>query len=114
MEGPEDEVIASDWAAGFLDAVSLRPKAWEPLIAHDRAGIMIMPILLLSGDAAADLAHPSWTRTHDAREFFGPISFRNKPRDRKRIESVEAVALLLIARSAKAHKINQGLRVFIS
>src|SRR5580704_3065927 len=54
MEGPEDEVIASDWAAGFLDAVSLRPKAWEPLIAHDRAGIMIMPILLLSGDAQLD------------------------------------------------------------
>jgi uncharacterized protein len=54
MEGPEDEVIASDWAAGFLDAISLRPKAWEPLIAHDRAGIMIMPILLLSGDAQLD------------------------------------------------------------
>ena len=54
MEGPEDEVIASDWASGFLDAISLRPKAWEPLIAHDRAGIMIMPILLLSGDAQLD------------------------------------------------------------
>ena len=54
MEGPEDEVIASDWASGFLDAVSLRPKAWEPLITHDRAGIMIMPILLLSGDAHLD------------------------------------------------------------
>jgi uncharacterized protein len=51
MEGPEEEVIASDWASGFLDAISLRPKAWEPLIAHDRAGIMIMPILLLTGDA---------------------------------------------------------------
>jgi uncharacterized protein len=51
MEGPEDEVIASDWAAGFLDAVSLRPKAWEPLFTHGRAGIMIMPILLLNGDA---------------------------------------------------------------
>ena len=31
-EGPEGEVIASDWAGGFLDAVALRPKAWEPLI----------------------------------------------------------------------------------
>jgi uncharacterized protein len=55
LEGPEDEVIASDWAAGFLDAVALRPKAWEPLITHDRAGIMIMPILLLNGDAELDL-----------------------------------------------------------
>jgi uncharacterized protein len=55
LEGPEDEVIASDWAAGFLDAVALRPKAWEPLITHDRAGIMIMPILMLNGDAELDL-----------------------------------------------------------
>jgi uncharacterized protein len=54
MEGPEGEVIASDWAAGFLDAVALRKKAWEPLIEHDRAGIMILPILLLNGDAELD------------------------------------------------------------
>jgi len=55
LVGPEDEVIASDWAAGFIDAVALRPKAWEPLITHDRAGIKIMPILLLNGDAELDL-----------------------------------------------------------
>ena len=55
LEGPENEIIASDWAAGFLDAVALRPKAWEPLITHDRAEIMIMPILLLNGDAELDL-----------------------------------------------------------
>ena len=42
-EGPQGEVIASDWANGFLDAVALRPKAWEPLITHRRAGIMMMP-----------------------------------------------------------------------
>jgi uncharacterized protein len=53
-EGPDGEVIASDWAAGFLDAVALRPKEWEPLITHHRAGIMMMPILLLNGDAEFD------------------------------------------------------------
>jgi uncharacterized protein len=53
-EGPEGEVIASDWAGGFLDAVALRPKACEPLIADDRAGIMMLPILLLNGDAELD------------------------------------------------------------
>jgi uncharacterized protein len=37
-EGPAGDVIASDWAGGFLDAVALRPKAWEPLIRHRRAG----------------------------------------------------------------------------
>jgi uncharacterized protein len=50
-EGPEGEVIASDWAGGFLDAVALRPVAWEPLINDQRAGIMMLPILLLNGDA---------------------------------------------------------------
>ena len=54
MVGPEGEVIASDWAAGFLDAVALRAKAWEPLITHDQAGIMMLPILLLNGDAELD------------------------------------------------------------
>src|SRR4051812_19435738 len=41
LEGPEDEVIASDWAAGFLDAVALRPLAWGPLVEDDRAGILM-------------------------------------------------------------------------
>ena len=44
-------MIASDWAGGFFDAVALRPTAWEPLIRHRRAGIMMMPLLLLNGDA---------------------------------------------------------------
>jgi uncharacterized protein len=30
-EGLGGEVIASDWAGGFLDAVALRPHAWAPL-----------------------------------------------------------------------------------
>ena len=50
LEGPEDGVIASDWAAGFLDAVSLRPLAWGPLIEDDRAGILMAPLFLLNGD----------------------------------------------------------------
>lgn len=49
-EGPEGDVIASDWAGGFLDAVMLRPKAWEPLMEDHRGGIMMMPLLLLNGD----------------------------------------------------------------
>jgi uncharacterized protein len=50
MEGPEGEVIASDWVAGFLDAVALRPKAWGPLVEDDRAGILMAPLFLLNGD----------------------------------------------------------------
>ena len=54
LEGPEGEVIASDWAGGFLDAVALRPKAWEPLTKHHKGGMMMMPLLLLNGDAELD------------------------------------------------------------
>ena len=50
-EGPESEVIASDWAGGFLDAVALRPTAWEPLIEHHQGRMMMMPLLLFNGDA---------------------------------------------------------------
>ena len=49
-EGLEGEVIASDWAGGFLDAVALRPKACEPLIESDNAGILMAPLFLLNGD----------------------------------------------------------------
>jgi uncharacterized protein len=53
-EGPEGEVIASDWAGGFLDAVVLRTQAWRPLIEDDRAGILMAPLFLLNGDLELD------------------------------------------------------------
>jgi uncharacterized protein len=46
----EDDVIVGDWAAGFLEAVKLRPDAWEPLIEHASAGSLFVPILLLGTD----------------------------------------------------------------
>jgi uncharacterized protein len=49
-EGPEGEVIASDWAGGFLDAVALRPLAWKPLVEDGRASILMAPLFLLNGD----------------------------------------------------------------
>ena len=51
LEGPNGEVIASDWAGGFLDAVALRPKAWELLIKDRKSGIMMEPFYVLNGDA---------------------------------------------------------------
>jgi uncharacterized protein len=57
LEGPEGEVIASDWAAGFLDAVALRPDAWVPLIESDNAGILMAPLFLLNGDLEIDDAN---------------------------------------------------------
>ena len=49
-EGPEGEIVASDWAGGFLDAVALRPLAWKPLMADDRVGVLMAPLFLLNGD----------------------------------------------------------------
>jgi uncharacterized protein len=49
-EGPEGDVIASDWAGGFLDAVSLRPEVWKALMENDDAGMLMVPLLLLNGD----------------------------------------------------------------
>jgi uncharacterized protein len=49
-EGPEGEVIASDWAGGFLDAVALRPMAWKPLVENDSAGVLMAPLFLLNDD----------------------------------------------------------------
>ncbi|MGG5890810.1 UPF0149 family protein [Falsiroseomonas sp. HC035] len=42
------EVIADLWAEGFLEAVGLRPTAWDPLFSHRDAGSLMMPILLLA------------------------------------------------------------------
>jgi uncharacterized protein len=51
LEGQSGEVIACDWAGGFLDAVALRPKAWEPLIKDRKSGAMMEPLFVLNGDA---------------------------------------------------------------
>jgi uncharacterized protein len=49
-EQPRGEITASDWAAGFLDAVALRPRAWKTLMEDDRASVLMTPLFLLSGD----------------------------------------------------------------
>ena len=50
-EDPSGEVIAADWAEGFVDAIRLRPEAWRPLLEDREALVMLMPILALCGDA---------------------------------------------------------------
>ena len=55
-EGPDDgRVIVADWAAGFLDAVMLRSKAWEPLVRHSEASALILPLLVLGAEDPARL-----------------------------------------------------------
>ena len=49
-EGRDGEAIVTDWAAGFVDAVLLRPKAWEPLVRRSEASALVLPLLVLGAD----------------------------------------------------------------
>jgi uncharacterized protein len=50
FEGPEEQVIVTDWAAGFMDAVILRQKAWTPILRDEEARALMSPLLVLGSD----------------------------------------------------------------
>jgi uncharacterized protein len=47
----DGELIAKDWAEGFLMGLALRRDAWEPMLESDDA-MTLMPILVLGDEAA--------------------------------------------------------------
>lgn len=49
-------MIALDWAADFLDAIALRPRAWEGLRRNRRVGNFLAPLLIL-GDTEHHARH---------------------------------------------------------
>ncbi len=50
LEGPEGDVIVTDWAAGFMDAVVLQTKSWAPLLEDEEGCRLIRPLLALGAD----------------------------------------------------------------
>ena len=54
LRWPTGEVVVSDWAGGFLDAVKMRQAAWEPLFKHSRAKTLLEPLLALGDDGEHD------------------------------------------------------------
>jgi uncharacterized protein len=50
LEGEEGNVIVSDWAAGFMDAVALRAPAWEPIFEDDDGSMLMLPLMALASD----------------------------------------------------------------
>jgi uncharacterized protein len=50
MEGPGGEVVASDWAEGFREAITLRPGTWDKLLTSEKHGHLLLPILALCCD----------------------------------------------------------------
>lgn len=41
--------VAEDWAAGFMQAVSLRSDAWQPALSDEDASVLLIPIASLAG-----------------------------------------------------------------
>lgn len=41
--------VAEDWAAGFMQAVTLRTDAWQPALADEDASALLIPIASLAG-----------------------------------------------------------------
>lgn len=58
-ENSDSDPIVTDWAAGFLDAMKLRRKAWEPLFKHPKASILLVPLVILGDDEDFIEHHPS-------------------------------------------------------
>jgi uncharacterized protein len=68
---PTGEVIVTDWAAGFLEAVEMRRAAWEPLFSHRKAKLLIEPVVILGDDGEHDDERDSGDRW---REFYASRS----------------------------------------
>jgi len=49
-ESPDADVVVEDWAAGFLEAVSLHADDWRPLFEDDNAFLAIVPIIIAGRD----------------------------------------------------------------
>lgn len=49
-ENTDGSPIVTDWAVGFLEALALRPEAWEPLINDPEAHVALVPLLLCGRD----------------------------------------------------------------
>jgi uncharacterized protein len=42
-------VVSEDWAAGFMQAVSLRASEWQPALADEDTSALLIPIASLAG-----------------------------------------------------------------
>jgi uncharacterized protein len=56
-EDADGEPDPIDWVNGFVHAMALRASAWQPLASDPEAGVLLMPIVLISsmGEEGPDL-----------------------------------------------------------
>lgn len=60
--------VAEDWAAGFMQAVTLRAKAWQPALADEDASMLLIPIASLAGMTLPEDERGGHAMTDDALE----------------------------------------------
>lgn len=58
--------VAEDWAAGFMQAVTLRAKAWQPALADEDASMLLIPIASLAGMTLPEGERGGQAMTDDA------------------------------------------------
>jgi uncharacterized protein len=59
-------LVAEDWAAGFMQAVSLRSEAWQPALVDEDASMLLIPIASLAGTALSENERGSQAMSEDA------------------------------------------------
>ena len=48
--------ITEDWAVGFMQAVALRPEAWEAALQDEDTAVLLIPIGIIAGVAQPEVA----------------------------------------------------------
>jgi len=61
-------IVTEDWAAGFMQAVSLRPAAWQPALVDEDASLLLIPIASLAEMAVSEAERGEPALTDDALE----------------------------------------------
>jgi uncharacterized protein len=70
-EGPDGDIVVDDWAAGFLEAVSLHAADWRPVFEDDDAFLAIAPIIVAGQDLESlqDMGVGSETKEQTSQEL---------------------------------------------
>ena len=58
--------VAEDWAAGFMQAMTLRAEAWQPALADEDASMLLIPIASLAGMTLPEAQRGGQAMTDDA------------------------------------------------
>lgn len=75
----DGSIVAEDWAAGFMQAVSLRSADWQPALADDDASALLIPIASLAGMTLSDAERGAQALPDDAVESLAADAERILP-----------------------------------